>query len=96
MNGWTKIEIKELELNAKWLYAITKVFMLNEYTRLQNCTTSKQAWDILVTMYEGTSVIKRSMVLMLNRDFKLCIMEEDETFEIFFLASPTSSLVHII
>lgn len=56
---------------------------LYEYRRIQIYLTFKEAWDILETMHEGISMVKRSRVIMLNRDFELCQMEEDEAFDKF-------------
>lgn len=56
---------------------------LDEYRRIQSYLTFKEAWDILETMHEGISMVKRSRVIMLNRDFELCQMEEDEAFDKF-------------
>lgn len=43
------------------------VVMPAEYIRIQRCTTSKQAWDILEATHEGMYALKISKILKLNR-----------------------------
>lgn len=48
------------------------------------CQTSKESWDTLEFIHDGTFVVKKSRVTYLNRDFKLLHMEENETFGSFY------------
>lgn len=62
----TKEECKKFERNSKGLYYIVRDMLLDEYRRIQSCTTSKQAWNILETTHEGTTIVKRSKILKTN------------------------------
>lgn len=80
MIEWTKEESIESKWNRKGLYAIILAVTINKYQIIQTFTIFKQAWDILEITSESTFTVKRSRIFKLNRDFKLCIMEEYEMF----------------
>lgn len=57
---------------------------VNQYQRIQDCITSKEAQDILGLTHEGTFVIKRSRLIHLNSDYEIFQMKKDEMFESFY------------
>jgi len=38
--------------------AICSALSSSEFSRISNCETAKEAWDILETTYEGTKLVK--------------------------------------
>lgn len=58
--------------------------MPDEYKRIQSYTMLRQVCDIIYITYESTSTVKRYRILKLYKDFKLYIMQEDETFDKFY------------
>ena len=81
---WTAHEKAQRIHNAKGLNAIFCSVSREEFGRIQNCTTSKQAWDILEVTHEGTNVVKNSKLQRLSTLFENITMEEDETFTEFY------------
>jgi len=55
-----------------------------KFSRISNCETAKEAWDILETTYEGTNSVKSARLQMLVSDFERIRMLEDETFNEFY------------
>ena len=54
-----------------------------EYKKTMTCTTAKQAWDLLETNYEGTTIVKRAKLQMLTSQFESLRMRENEMFDEF-------------
>ena len=54
------------------------------FSRILNCDSAKDAWEILETTYEGTNLVKASKLQMLVSLFEKIKMSEDETFNDFF------------
>lgn len=97
MINQTKEESKELEWNNKDFYAFIKTVTPKEYIRIQYYTTSKQAWNILEKKHEGNIVVKIYRIMKRNRDFELCIMEDEKKSLISsIVASPTLLIALII
>ena len=55
----------------------------NQYKLIQNTKIAKEAWDILEVAHEGTDVVKDSKLQVLQTQFELFKMEEDECFNDF-------------
>ena len=81
---WTDYDKAQRVHNAKGLNAIFCSVFKDEFGRIQNCTTSKQAWDILEVTHEGTSIVKNSKLQLLSIQFENITMEEHETFTDFY------------
>ncbi|KAK0598426.1 hypothetical protein LWI29_034593 [Acer saccharum] len=54
-----------------------------EYKLIQNTQIAKVAWDILQVAHEGTDVVKESKLQVLQTQFELLMMGEDECFNDF-------------
>jgi hypothetical protein len=68
-----------------------------EHSRISNCDSAKDAWEILETTYEGTNLVKASKLQMLVSQFENIKMLEDETFNDFFgkLSEIRNSMINI-
>jgi len=55
-----------------------------EFSRIFNCETAQEAWEILETTYEGTKLVKFVKLQMLVSQFERIRMLEDETFNDFY------------
>ena len=55
-----------------------------EFKKISSTETSKEAWTILQTTYEGTKAVKDSKLQRLTTSFKEIKMEEDESFDEFY------------
>jgi hypothetical protein len=70
--------------NNKALHALCQALSPSEFSRISNCESSKDAWKILETTYEGTKLVKSAKLQMLISKFEEIKMLEEETFEEFY------------
>jgi hypothetical protein len=91
--GWTKPADATLELvpeknarlsNDKALHALCQVLSPSKFARISNSESTKEAWQIFETTYEGTKLVKSVKLQMLISKFEEIKMLEDETFEEFY------------
>jgi hypothetical protein len=91
--GWTKPADTTLEAvpqknawlsNDKALHALCQAFSPSEFAKISNCESAKEAWKILETTYEGTTLVKSAKLQMLISKFEEIKMIEDETFGEFY------------
>lgn len=80
----TNEESKDCDWNGKQMYDITKVVMPDNYKHISTYQISKEAWDNLEVTHDGTSMVKKPRLIMLNRDYQLLQMEEDKMFDSFY------------
>jgi hypothetical protein len=59
-------------------------YKLTEFVRISNCESTKEAWQILETIYEGTKLVKSAKLQMLISRFEEIKMLEKETFGEFY------------
>ena len=55
-----------------------------EFKKISSTETTKEAWTILLTTYEGTKAFKDSKFRRLTTSFKEVKMEKDESFDEFY------------
>ena len=55
-----------------------------EFKKISYTETTKEAWTILQTTYEGTKALKDSKFQRLTTNFEEIKMEEDESFDEFY------------
>ena len=58
--------------------------MNEKFKKISLTETTKEAWTILQTTYEGTKAVKDSKLQRLTTSFKEIKMEEDKSFDEFF------------
>ena len=80
---WTPQEFEASKWNNKAMHAILCAIDDNQYKLIQTTRIAKEAWDILETAHEGTDVVKDSKLQVLQTQFELLKMEEDECFNDF-------------
>ena len=80
---WDDAKIKVANFNSR---ALNAVFIMNEeFEKISSTETAKEAWTILQTTYEGTKVVKDSKLQRLTTSFEEIKMEEDESFDEFYV-----------
>ncbi|RWR78508.1 putative serine/threonine-protein kinase NAK [Cinnamomum micranthum f. kanehirae] len=57
---WTKDEKHASNCNKKAMNGIYNGVSAEEFRRISTCKTTKEAWDVLLTVYEGTDTVKQS------------------------------------
>ena len=55
-----------------------------EFKKISLTKTTKEAWTIIQTTYEGTKAVKDSKLQRLTTSFNEIKMEEDESFDEFY------------
>jgi hypothetical protein len=93
-SGWIKPEDTTDELtisqtstqlsNDKAFHALCQVLSPSEFARISNYESAQEAWYILETRYEGTTLVKSAKLQMLISRFEEIKMLEDETFGEFY------------
>ncbi|KFK41042.1 hypothetical protein AALP_AA2G078000 [Arabis alpina] len=78
---WTVDEKTKSKYNSKALLLIWKSLSKAQFEQVQSCVTAIEAWDKLVTQYEGTDSVRRTWVDMLASKFETMTMEEHESIE---------------
>jgi hypothetical protein len=101
--GWTEPADTNIELvneknarlsNDKALHALCQAFSPSDFTKISNCGTTQEAWQILETTYEGTKLVKSVKLQMLISIFEEIKMLDDETFREFY--SKMSDLINLM
>ena len=64
--------------------ALFNTITIEEFKKISSTETTKEAWTILQTTYEGTTAIKDSKLQRLTTSFEEIKMEEDESFDEFY------------
>ena len=82
--NWDDVKIKAVNFNSRALNALFSAVMNEEFKKISSTETTKEAWTILQTTYEGTKAIKDSKLHRLNMSFKEIKMEEQESFDEFY------------
>jgi hypothetical protein len=87
--GWTKpkdttletVPLKNARLsNDKALHALCQALSPSEFAKISNCESTKEAWKILETTYEGTKLVKSAKLQLLISRFEEIKMLEEESF----------------
>jgi len=91
---WTSLEDITAELsivqnkarlfNDKALHALCQALSPYEFTRISNCESTKDAWQILEITCEGTKLVKSAKLQMLISRFEEIKMLDNETFGEFY------------
>ncbi|XP_019092265.1 PREDICTED: uncharacterized protein LOC104748445 [Camelina sativa] len=76
---WTAEEKAESKHNSQELSVIFKSLPRAIFNQVQGCETAKEAWNILVVMFEGTSRVKRTWLDNLASDFENLHMTQTES-----------------
>ena len=70
--------------NSRALNAFFSGITNEEFKKISSTETTKEAWTILQTTYEGTKVVKDSKFQRLTTSFEEIKIEEDESFDEFY------------
>ena len=92
--GWTKpkeapadrddAKIKVANFNSRALNDLFSAVTNEEFKKISLTETTKEAWTILQTTYEGKNAVKDSNLQRLTISFEEIKMEEDESFDEFY------------
>ena len=79
--NWDDAKIKAANFNSKALNDLFNAVTNEEFKKISSTETTKKAWTILQTTYEGTKAVKDSKLQRLTISFEKIKMEEDESFD---------------
>ena len=82
---WDEAKIKVANFNSGALNALFSAVTNEEFKKISSTETAQEAWIILQTTYEGTKAIKDSKLQRLITSFEEIKMEEDESFDEFYV-----------
>ena len=82
--NWDNAKINAANFNSTALNALFSAVINEEFKKISSTETTKEAWTILQTTYEGTKAIKDSKIQRLTTSFEEIKMEEDESFDEFY------------
>ena len=78
---WDKVALALASANSKKINAIFCGVSIDEFHRISHVKTTKEAWMILETIYEGTKKVKDTKLQMLTTRFEELKMGDDESFD---------------
>ena len=70
--------------NNKALPAIFNRYDADQIKQISSCKTTKEAWEILQTTFEGSGDVKRNKLLSLTTRFENLRMHDDESLSNFY------------
>ena len=76
--NWDEAKIKDANFNNRALNTLFSVVTNEEVKKISSTKTTKEAWTIVQTTYEGTKVVKDSKLQRLTTSFEEIKLEEDE------------------
>lgn len=89
---WTDSDKLGSKHNSKAISEIFNAIFPEQFKLVQGCFSAKDAWDILVNYYEGTSTVKRTRLDHLAAQFENLRISEDESITVF--SSKLSAIAH--
>ena len=82
---WDEAKIKAANFNSRALNVLFSAVTNEEFKKISSTKTAKEAWTILQTTYESTKAVKDSKLQRLTTSFEEIKMEEDESFDEFYV-----------
>ena len=82
---WDNAKIKVVNFNSRALNALFSAVTNEKFKKISSIETTKEVWTILQTTYEGTKAVKDSKFQRLTTNFEEIKMEEDESFDEFYV-----------
>ena len=82
--NWDEAKIKAANFKSRALNALFNAVTNEEFKKISFIETTKEAWTILQTTYEGKKAVKDSKLQRLTTSFEEIKMEDDELFDEFY------------
>ena len=81
LTNWDEAMIKVGNFNSRALNALFSAVTNEEFKNISSTETTKEAWTILQTTYEGTKAVLDSKLQRLTTSFEEIKIKEDESFD---------------
>ena len=85
---WTYEHIMHSKLNFSAMNIMQCAIHPDEFSRVSICNSTKEMWDSLKLIYEGTSKVKATKANILVHEYELFRMKPEETISEMFAVSP--------
>ncbi|XP_057775493.1 uncharacterized protein LOC130994468 [Salvia miltiorrhiza] len=82
-NKWTTTELAASNANQKALNSIQNAVTMEVFALISMCDNAKEAWDVLMSTYEGNSKVKKQRLQQLATKFEELRMDENEDISTF-------------
>ena len=82
---WDDAKIKAINFNSRALNVLFSAVTNEEFKMISLTKIAKEAWTILQTTYKGTKAVKDSKLQRLATSFEEIKMEENESFDEFYV-----------
>ena len=79
--SWSEDTTKDYEANARAQYALTQALNEDDLSRIINCKSAFEVWNVLIVTHEGTSQVKRSKIDLLRSQYENFYMLENESID---------------
>ena len=76
---WTREQITKSNLNWNTMNIMQCVLHPTEFSRVSSYTTTKEMWDRLQVIYEGTFEVRETKANMLVFEYEALKMKNDES-----------------
>jgi len=76
---WDENDIKQFEINAKVMNLFYYALDHSEFNRISTCMSTKEIWDTLEVIHEGTDQVKNTKVNMSVHTYEMFRMEPNES-----------------
>ena len=70
-NQWTNQHKARVQMNAKAKYFLTCTLSKSEYDKIISCDSTKEIWDRLQVLHEGTDQVKETKISVLVHQYKM-------------------------
>jgi len=91
ISKWSESEKKKAQYDLVAKNIITSSLTMNEFFRISKCSSSKEMWEVLEVIHEGTEDVKRSRKHYLIQEYELFRMQPEET-----IANVQKRFTHIV
>jgi len=88
---WSDDDKKKVQYDLKAQNILISSLGVNEYHSVSHCKTSKDMWDALETLHEGTDQVNQSKINTLVQQYALFCMKDGET-----ISSMQMRFTHIV
>eukprot|EP00253_Pinus_taeda_P002164 PITA_02164 len=78
-------ERKAYIANAKAMNSIISGIIDSKFTKIMHCTSAKEMWEKLVSLYDGDSKVKKAKLQTHRRQFESLRMEDEEDIATYLL-----------
>ncbi|XP_070043253.1 uncharacterized protein [Nicotiana tomentosiformis] len=84
LDYYTEEQAVVIQVNAKTKHMLYNAISREEYEKISSYETTKEMWDKLEVIYEGTNKVKETKINLLVRDYELFQIKDGESVEEMF------------